>query len=342
MQLRTILATLFVGSTFAAAQPGGPADPPPEPPPPEEAPTPPAPVDEKPAPPPEAPTPTEPAPVVTAPPGVVPPITINITNNNTGNNSNTNTQSNEQSNAQSNTQTNTQTNTAPVTVTTPVTVSTPVTTHVAPPPIAVDGDRGRHPTIERIQMIAPKHARAKWLAIGVTGGEDGPGVRASLDLLGRGPFTIGIAASASAPEGHHHGGGDGSASAVAYLAYTRSIGRLDVRAQIGFGVGTSAGGGGRDTDRGDTISPTISPTIARTVGGTETPTTNGRAHPEIAPRAEAALLVALPLTRRLGLVAGPILSATHDRGDPLDVGRDGHHDKPEVDARFMAGLRFGF
>ncbi len=340
MQLRTILATLFVGSTFAAAQPGGPADPPPEPPPPEEAPAPPPaadepPADARPAAPPEAPTPTEPAPVVTAPPGVVPPITINITNNNTGNNSNTNTQTNEQ--------TNTQTNTAPVTVSTPVTVPTPVTvstpvaatTNVAPlaPPSTVDQHRGRHPTIERIQMIAPKHVRAKWLAIGVTGGEGGPGVRASLDLLGRGPFTIGIAANASAPEGHHHGGGDGSASAVAYLAYTRSIGRLDVRAQIGFGISTNAGGG-HDTDRGDTI--------ARTVGGTETPATNGREHPEIAPRAEAALLVALPLTKRLGLVAGPILSATHDQGDRLGGDDEGHHDKPEVDARFMAGLRFGF
>ena len=338
MRLPTVLATLVVGSTLAAAQPADrPTEPPPPPP-------------EDPYPPEDAPPPTEPppapkpapAPVVTAPPGA--PITITITNNNNGNNSNTNTQ----------------TTTAPVTVSTPVDVSTPVTvstpiTVTAPsttppvaPPIASDTSRGRHPTIERIQLLPAKRDVPAWLAIGVTGGEGGAGVRAQIDLLRRGRFAIGVAATASAPHGHGHGGhgghgdlagrgGDATTSAVAFLAYTRLIGRLEVRAQAGVGA---------QLDRGDDASRDASrdaDAIARTVGGNETTPTSTR--PRVAPRGEAALLVALPLTRRLGLVAGPILSATRDaRGGMFDdaAGGDGRRGHPDIDARFMTGLRLGF
>lgn len=49
-------------------------------------------------------------------------------------------------------------------------------------------------------------------------------------------------------------------------------------------------------------------------------------HGRLAPRAEAAVLVGLPLTRHLGLVGGPVL-AKNSNG---------------VDATLMAGLRYGF
>lgn len=356
MRLRTVLATLFVGSTLAAAQPGGPADPPapdappPEeqkpPPPPAEAPTPtePAPVEPAPAPPPA------PGPVVTGPPGALPPITITITNNNNGNNSNTNTQTNDQKNDQQNTQTNDQKNDQKndqqnpqtndqkneVTVTAPITVA---------PPLAPPGrvERGRHPTIERIAIISPKRAHTKWLAVGLTLGDRGPGVRGSLDLLGRGHLTFGLAASASAPDRHggdRHGGmhGAGDASAIAYVAYTRRLGPLDVRAQVGLGVGLGDQRGAGDAAAADATN------VARTVGGTDTTTTEtGR--PRLAPRAEAALLVGLPLTERLGIVAGPVLTTTTDdtAGGMRDLGGErGAHGHPDVDARVMAGLRFGF
>jgi hypothetical protein len=339
MHVRFVLATLFVGSTVAAAQPTAP--PPPEDPYPPEAPA------DAPEPPEQAPTPTEPAPIVTSPPSVVPPITINITNNNTGNNSNTNTQ----------------TNTAPVTVSTPVdvstttstpvTVSTPVTTTttVAPivPPGLVDVNRGRHPTIERVTIIAPKPRMPRWLTIGVTGGEDGPGIRASIDILRRGRFSLGIAANAHGRGfGHHgdddggfdeehgkHGDVDGTASAVVYLAYTKQIGRLQLRAQIGFGADCD-----NDRDDDDDDDDRDDNTIARSVGGDDDDDRERRG----SPRAEAALLVALPLTKRLGLVAGPIVSATRRDGDDrrFDLDDDHRHERPDVDARFMAGLRFGF
>lgn len=363
MRLRTVLATLFVGSTLAAAQPGGPADPPvpdappPEeqkpPPPPAEAPTPtePSPVEPAPAPPP----PPAPGPVVTGPPGALPPITITITNNNTGNNSNTNTQTNDQKNEnhqtndqkndqkndQQNTQTNDQKNTQTNDQKNEVTVTAPIT---VAPPLAPPGrvERGRHPTIERIAIISPKPERTKWLAVGLTLGDRGPGVRASLDLFGRGHITLGLAASASAPGGHggdRHGGmhGGGDASAIAYVAYTRRLGPLDVGAQVGLGVGL-----GDQRGAGDAAAPDAT-NVARTVGGTDTTSTDtGR--PRLAPRAEAALLVGLPLTERLGIVAGPVLSTTADdtAGGMRDLGGRGDHGHPEVDARVMAGLRFGF
>jgi hypothetical protein len=358
MRFRSALATILVGSSFAAAHPPTDAPPP-------EDPYEPAPIEEAPADP--APTPTEPAPteppIVTAPPGAVPPITINITNNNTGNNSNTNTQ----------------TNTAPVnvstpvdvatTTSTPVTVSTPVTTTTTttltpptPPPLLVD--RGRHPTIERVAIVAPRKP-PRWLTLGVTGGEDGPGLRASIDIFRRGRFAIGIAASAKARHGFdddgddhdgpeeierdgEHGGRDhrmGSHAAVAYLAYTRQFRRLQVRAHVGFGVECNRGD---DDDRDDDASDGTG-TIARTVGGDDRGDEGERTRRRGSPRAEAGLLVALPIGKRLALVAGPVVSATHrendDDNDTIDLDLDGdrhRHEKPDIDARFMAGIRLAF
>lgn len=298
---KSLFAAVLAGSTFAAAQPAMPVD--------------------------EAPPPPPPPVTVSGPPGALPPITINInnTNNNTGNNSNTNTQTNNQQNPQTNnqtndqanTQTNTQTNTVPVTV----------TTTVAPPssvaPVAPPGN-----VVGRYELFRPRAKSAAWLALGVTSDR---GVRASLDLIVRGRFSLGIAATASG--GEHHGHDGGERGAVAYLAYTTKLGRLDVRAQLGFGVGTSGGGhdnvGGRDGGA-----------IARTTTVTDPAPDGDRQKRRFAPRAEAALLVGLPLTKHLGLFGGPVISATRDReADRQDGGR---HHGGSVDKAMTAGLRWSF
>lgn len=319
---KSLLAAVLAGSTYAAAQPG-------------------MPVEEAPPPPPVEPAPVEapPAPPVTVsgPPGALPPITINInnTNNNTGNNSNTNTQTNNQQNPQTNNQTNEQTNTQTATQTNSVPVT--VTTTVAPPsavvPVQPPGN-----AVGRYELFHPRTKAPKWLAVGITTDQ---GVRASIDLITRGRFSVGIAASASGGgrHGHGRGEGDGGAGAVAYLAYTTKLGRLDVRAQLGFGVGVSGGDhdgpGGRRADGA----------IARTVTGTDT-APDGDGHPKLAPRAEAALLLGLPLTKHLGVFAGPVITASHDTDDrdrALAGDADGgRRHGGSVDKAMTAGLRWSF
>lgn len=330
MRVRTVLFALLAGSTFAAAQPGPPgADlPPPEP-----AEAPPLPPQPEPLPPPPAP-PVVVTPVAPAAPGAIPPITINITNNNNGNNSNTNTQTNSQANPQTTTQTNTQTNSVPVTVTT--TVAAPGAVAPLPPVRAV---------MDHYELLRTKDKPNRWITLGVT---TDLGVRASVDLLARGAWSLGVSAGASGDgEGghrHKHGRGpDGgerggaSAGAVAYIAWTGSFAGLDLRAQVGLGAGTSSGGsehghhGGRghdDDDNADTIERS-------TTGGTTTgeglEMRGGHGGHGFGPRAEAALLVGLPLGRHLGIVAGPVVSATK-----------AERDEPAVNAALMAGLRYRF
>ncbi len=231
------------------------------------------------------------------PPAALPPITITITNNNNGNNSNTNTQTN----------------------TAPVTVSTPEAAHAMPPPPPPPG------FVERYELHrdhAPSH---RWLAVGMTSElhrRGGMGARASLDLIERGAFDLGIAGELGGRAGgrrEHGGGGTGDGSAVAYVAWTRSLGRLDLRAEVGLGVGTSGASRDRRDSRPDALARTTSPT----------PTSMDRRHGDaLAPRAEAALLVGLPLTRHLGVVAGPELTAS-------GVGRD-----HQVAVEAFAGLRY--
>ena len=319
MRTRTILATLCFGTTLAAAQPSDPYE------------EPPAPVEAPPSPSPAAPSPSSP----------LPPINITITNNNSDTNTNnnsdtsTNDQTNDQQqdNTQTNTQTNEQTNTNTV---------APVTTPLAPPALTPPV-RGPQPAIERIPM-PPR--RTKWLAIGVFGGHDhdhdrggdgrghgGGGIRASLDLLGRRAFTLGIAATAS-----HRDGGSG----VVYVAYTRKLWKLDLRAHIGFGVGGNRGD--RDDDDRDDGAPsepgTPSDTTARTVTGETDDDDRDR---DCGPRAEAGLLVGLPLGKRLGLIAGPYISSSrrdHDHAH-RDDGERRHRGGPP-NASMLVGLRYRF
>jgi len=301
---KCLLAAVLASSTYAAAQPGMPVE--------EQAPPPP-PVS------------------VEGPPGALPPITINInnTNNNTGNNSNTNTQTNDQHNPQTqdNAQTTTQTNSVPVTV----------TTTVAPPssvaPVVLPGN-----AVGRYELFHPRHKTAKWLALGVTSNH---GVRASIDLIARRRFSFGIAASASGGDGHGHHGGDHERSpgVVAYVAYTKKLGRrLEMRAQLGFGVG----GTGGDDDRDDG-------TIARMTETDEGGDRERDCKKRLAPRAEAALLIGLPLTKHLGVFAGPVITATKDRDDEnrdRALSGDGGHDERRhggsVDKAMTAGLRWSF
>ncbi len=335
MRARTVLFALLAGSTAAVAQPG--ADLPPPEPAPEPAPTPTEtapPVEAAPPapPPPQAPAPAEPAPggvTPATPGGALPPITINITNNNNGNNSNTNTQTNSQANPQTNTQTNSQTTSVPVNVTTSVGA-----------PGAITAQPGVRAAVDHYELLRAKEKPAKWITLGVTTALHGPpaGIRGSMDLIGRGAWSLGIAGSISADgdgmHGAHHGGrarGDGGASAqaIGYIAWTGKIGRLDLRAQVGLGAGTS-GDGGRDGGRAP------DGTLARTTTGDPTTTdpsaTNDRhGHGRLGMRAEAAVLVGLPLGKHLGLVAGPVISA----GKP-EAG------EKAVTAQVMGGLRWGF
>ena len=314
MRVRTVLFALLAGSTFASAQPGADLPPPDAEPLPVEAPPPPEP---EPLPPPPAPAPVVVTP--TAPGSAVPPITINITNNNTGNNSNTNTQTNSQANPQTNTQTATQTNTAPVTVTT--TVAAPGAALPLPPVRAA---------VDHYELLRLTQKPAKWIALGVTSDLHGPpsGIRGSIDLIGRGAWTLGIAGAISHDGEHGHGrGGHGrpSASAVAYIAWMGKLGRFDLRAQIGLGAGTSAGTEQRGLDRAtDTIQRT-------TTGGTMTDDDSPKGGHRLGMRAEAAVLVGLPLGKHLGVIAGPVVSA----GKP-EAG------EKAVDAQLMAGLRYRF
>lgn len=344
MRARTVLFTLLAGSTVAVAQPG--ADlPPPEPPPepvqaePAPAPAPPAePVQAAPEPTPAPEPAPAPAPVVVspaAPGGAVPPITINITNNNNGNNSNTNTQTSSQANPQTNTQTssqaNPQTNTQTQTMTAPVNVTTSVAA-----PGAVAAQPGVRASVDHYELLRAKEKPAKWITLGVTSDLHGPaaGVRGSFDIIGRGTWSLGVAASISHDGDGRHGparGGDGhgrpAGQAIGYIAWTGKLGRLDLRAQVGLGAGTR-----NDGDRGRAPDGTIARSTTGDPTTTDPSTANDRhGHPRLGMRAEAALLVGLPLGKHLGLVAGPVVSA----GKP-EAG------EKAVSAQVMGGLRWGF
>ncbi len=290
MRVRTVVAAVLACTTFAHAQPG--ADyPPPE---------------EQPPPAPEPPVSVE------APPGTtLPPINITITNNNTGNNNNTNTQTNSQTNEQA----HPQTSSVPVTVTTSVTAPGAVT-----PPRDLVG---------RYEVFNPRTKIPRWITLGVSRS----GVRGSIDLIARRKLTLGVAATIGHDAEHgpdrdherpdHHG--RPHVGAVVYVAHTRKLGRLELRASLGFGFGTIGG----DDSRDDEIA-------ARS---TTPDVDEDRRHRRIAPRAEAALLVGLPLTKRLGLLAGPVISTT-GRGHCDNAEDD--DGKREVRKAVMTGLRLRF
>jgi hypothetical protein len=306
MRVRTVVFALLAGTTIASAQPGA------ELPPPDAAPEP------------------EPPPVEVTPPApgaAVPPITINITNNNTGNNNNT--QTNSQDNAQTNSQANPQTTTAPITLTT--TVAAPGA--IAPLPAPVD----------QYELLRAKQKPSRWITLGVTRERHGhpSGIRGSIDLIGRGAWTLGVAGAISHDgkgrhasweepdrdddddDDDHHG--RPSATAIAYLAWTGKLGRLDVRAQIGLGADIAAGPGWRGDDDDDDDDDTIK---RSTDDVDDSP---GRRCGRLGMRAEAAVLVGLPLGKRLGLIAGPVITA----GKP-EAG------ETAVDGKLLAGLRFRF
>jgi hypothetical protein len=304
-----VVPFILLGTSIVAAQPA------------------PEPVESPPSEPPPEPPPPPPETVPTAPPSALPPITITITNNNTGNNNNTNTA----------------TNTAPVTVSTPVTTTVTAPVTIAPPAlpplvrpeIAGPGDPSWTPG--GVQLVVRRDVPQRWLLVGALGGHDGGGMRASFDLFARRRLAVGIAASATGEHDPHGDAHDarGSAGVVGYLAWTRPLGRIQMRAQFGLGFGAT----GHHDDQRDATP------IARTVGGT-TPDDPQDAHPQLGPRAEAALLFALPLGRHFGLVAGPVITATgaghheHDGDAPsVDTSRDGHHHGSDaVDCGVFAGL----
>jgi hypothetical protein len=242
-----------------------------------------------------APSANPPSTTITAPSGT--PITITITNNNTNTNTNPVTSTNTNDNG-----------------------STATATATAAPSAAPGASIAYAPrsVIEHYEL--ERTSSSRWLTVGlVTNGERSDGVRASVDLIGRGAWTFGVAATLT---GGEHGRekreerrGDSGAGAVAYIAYTRTLGPLQMRAQVGLGASVPmAGEMGREGDNEHEI--------ARTTGDGR----NGRAHQDLSPRAEAALLFALPLGKHVGLVAGPVVTA----------------DEQRAEASAFGGLRFGF
>lgn len=312
MRVRSAFIPMLLSAAYAAAQPSTtePVPPPPAPPVEEAPPLPPPPPPPAPAPPP--PTTSS----VVVPAGT--PITITITNNNTGNNNNTNTSSSS----------------SPVTVTAPVTVSTPVTTTntstntntatnagtLAPPSLAPPMPP-RHP--QRFETVA-----RRWAFLGATADlarRDQLGARASLDLLVHGPFALGIAGDVAA--GQDKRGHDVAGSATAYLAWTGHVGRFDVRAQLGLGIGTGDETRGRRDEAGGGFARVT------TTGGRQGGRRGDEGATAYAPRAEAAVLVGLPLGHNLGIAAGPILRASGL--DHLERGGE-----KSVDVTLFAGLRY--
>ena len=248
----------------------------------------------------------------------MPPITIHITNNNNGNNSNTNdnTQTNQQDNTQTNQQDNTQTNQQDVEQV--VTDEAPPLGVTVPPSLPLPP----LPTMfERDQLSRrARPTTARWISLAATGDLHGrPGVRASIDLLGRRGFTLGVAGVLDGGGGDHRdergGGHDSGAAAIGYLAWTGRLGKLDLRAQVGVGAAL-----------GDAESKVTA--IARTTGSAA----ERDGDPRVTPRAEAALLVGLPLGRHLGVIAGPVISTSK-----LEVDHRG-----AVETTMTGGLRYRF
>jgi hypothetical protein len=230
------------------------------------------------------------------------------------------------------------------------TVSTPgaVSAPIAPAAVARSPLRG---LVERYDMR--RDAPHRWLLVAATSNlehEGGIGARASIDLLEYRHLDLGIAGSLTpsrSQDRHEHGrggfesrgGAEGGleGSAVAYIAVTGSLGGLDVRAQIGLGFGSS-GGMSERRGRGERRDEFA---IARSTVGKPTPVEppegDGAENASFAPRAEAALLIALPLGRHLGLVGGPVITATS-----LDHAMNDRGHEPQVDVTLEAGLRYRF
>jgi hypothetical protein len=207
-----------------------------------------------------------------------------------------------------------------------------------------------------VTRYTPRLTRQKWIALGVLGGHD-KGLRLSMDLLARRAWALGVAASASG-----EGRGDGDGGAVAYVAWTRRLGPLAVRAQVGIGLGTRDGhrggghGGGRERDD-DVIARATTDPIE---DDDDDDHHRGGRGPKLSRRAEAALLFRLPLGKRLGLVGGPVLTASdrdgdrHDRHDGErrdgerrdgkrgDGDRGGDHGRGHVEKSMFVGLSYRF
>jgi hypothetical protein len=308
MRIQSIVALVALGSIASAEEPAPPDT--------EEE------TEDQPPPEPEQPppNPVDPPIVVTPPAGTsgVPPITINITNNNNGNNSNTNTQTNNQQNDQKNDQQNQQTNEQ----TTHVPIAVQMTVPVVPtPPMGP-------PRYEVMHIASPQ----RWFSIGIVAGEHEAGIRGSIDLIARHAWSIGIAGSIVGNEREHEEEGKPRGSAVAYLAWTRKFGPFDIRAQLGLGASTGQQQRGRDEGW-----------RARSTSEGDNDDEHEGEHCDVSPYAEAALLIGLPITRKLSLFGGPVLSASGGMGDERDEHR-GREEAEHGDARasLVGGLVYRF
>jgi hypothetical protein len=197
--------------------------------------------------------------------------------------------------------------------------------------------------IERYE-VRGKPVSNKWLTLGVIGSEHGGvGAHGSIDLIGRGPWVIGVSGTVTGSGGEGHGDrGDASTggerghgpatggNALVYLGIGSSVGGFTLRAELGVGVGTQ----GRTEARGGSQPDTIARTMT---GGTQNdqPTDMGdRHHERVAPVAQASLLIGHALGDRWGISVGPVITSTK-----LDSALRDHAQAP-VDVSLFAGLRY--
>lgn len=97
------------------------------------------------------------------------------------------------------------------------------------------------PALRRRAPLAPSR-RHRWLGLGASGGDESIGVHAQLDLFAIGAWTLGIAGGWQTGERDLEMDDADVAvgDATLFAAYTWSLGRVDVRAQLGLGAALEA------------------------------------------------------------------------------------------------------
>jgi hypothetical protein len=152
-----------------------------------------------------------------------------------------------------------------------------------------------------IRSIRRRDDGRRWLTFGAIGsGREQRGVRASIDLLAGRTWSLGIAGGGQGDHGDEDEDDEpGTGQVRVVIAATRSLGRLSVRAQLGFGV--------------DATKPEDD-----TMERTEMDSAHGE-HPRIVPAVEVGVLAKLRIKNAWGIVGGPIVSATHDARPTLSM-----------------------
>lgn len=133
--------------------------------------------------------------------------------------------------------------------------------------------------------LRPRHDHQ--LALGVAMTDDDVGFHGQVDAISRGALRFGVAGGWRGRAGRHeHMDRTGSADAAVFAAATHTVGRVELRAQVGVGAEL----------------------------------TTAEMSMVLAPKLDASLLIGVPLRDRWGLTAGPMLVVPLDGRDPTLLG----------------------